>query len=641
MSEKLTNTQMEDFLQDFEKRSETVILEEGKEKDELTKIAEARGIKIKGSRDLAVFKTIYGFVDVANSNGAILPKKELLRVLPQIVGKPININHERRFVVGHYIDYRYKQKDSQINAYGIYYKSNFGKEFEEAKKLLKKKKLSSSFEIWSPQDKRTYKEDGSFEMHQMEIAGGALIYEDKDNEPAFKNAKVLMMAVENQEKPELVYSKKYKEDEIIHVGKDKLIKAQESFNCSCPKCGTKTTSNNHCNTTKCPKCGTLMRRANRPGTGNPQNSPNVNSGKIKCSNCGNEFETGEGQVNIKCPKCYAILNKEGVIQYPPQIKDFKILCPSCKLDNWLIISRNEQDSKLKCLGCSKEYIVTFAKKNKENILGKTRFIYTGSVTCHQCNKRIPIESISDINIRQIKCPKCGLQFSVDTYEETYKKIARIEAIQVSVSEPIKSSKEGGQKMDKKEKVEKKTTVQEPVKIEKEPKKEEVKPIVKESKKEEPKVLEQPQKPEVKVVDKKEEIKPEPPKVKDEPKVVDVKVIKKTDPPKIDVIDAEKTIVKLEDEVEKAKQLKVASLLKRYPKVVKKAIDKIRKVRKELVEAKKKLNTKMEKAVKKLETKVEFYKENAKKILERQTVIGIDRLTDEEILNDDKFERAKL
>ena len=108
-------------------------------KKELEKIAEARGIKIKGSRDLAVFKTIYAFTDTPNSNGAILPKKELLRVLPQIVGKPININHERRFVVGHYIDYRYKQSENKIMAYGIFYKSNFGKEFEEAKSLFKKK----------------------------------------------------------------------------------------------------------------------------------------------------------------------------------------------------------------------------------------------------------------------------------------------------------------------------------------------------------------------------------------------------------------------------------------------------------------------------------------------------------------------
>ena len=88
-----------------------------------------------------------------------------------MIGKPIDINHNRRFVVGHYIDYRYRDKGNQAVAYGVYYKSNFPDEFEQAKKLFKKKKLSSSFEIWSPENKKKKRKDGSYELHQLEIAG--------------------------------------------------------------------------------------------------------------------------------------------------------------------------------------------------------------------------------------------------------------------------------------------------------------------------------------------------------------------------------------------------------------------------------------------------------------------------------------
>jgi len=55
------------------------------------------------------------------------------------------------------------------------------------------------------------------------------------------------------------------------------------YNCSCPKCGTKKVApeGKHCNKIKCPKCGSLMRRANRPGTGRPDKSPNAKKAKVE------------------------------------------------------------------------------------------------------------------------------------------------------------------------------------------------------------------------------------------------------------------------------------------------------------------------------------------------------------------------
>lgn len=614
----ITNVEAQEFLKDYTENSETILLEEGAERNELQKIAKANGMDIKNSRDLGIFKTIYAFSNEPNANGAILPKKELLRVLPQIIGKPVNINHDRSLVVGHYIDYRYIQKKDTVVAYGVYYKSYYEDLWKEANKLFKSKKLSSSFEIWSPNDKKRHLADGTYELRSMEIAGGALIYEDEDNQPAFKNAKMLMMAKEKAttNDMELVYASKYKEEELLHK------------------------SNEVTQVTVVPT-----------------------SLKLKCSNCTEEFETAEA-VNIKCPKCQALLNKEGVMQYPPQIKDFKIMCPGCKVNNWLILSKTEESAKLRCTSCTKEYNIAFKKTEIKGLANKVSFVYTGSTSCVQCHTRIPVESISHNGKRETKCPKCGLNFSFDTkHSDNVKRISKIEEI---IKDKInKSSDKGGKPMDKKETVNKSSEQKEAKPVE---------PKKAEDKKVEPKKADD-KKPEVKA-----EIKPEVPKVKETPKVVDKPVepkkveVKKVDAPKPEVkvekivepkaketkpamtttdnvaeevkVDAQtKTLDKLEDDVEKAK--KVKSLVDRYQTVLKKAIAKLRTMRTELNTAKASITEKdalmkaeLNKANKQIETKVEFYKANAKKVIERRAIVG-EGLTDEEIINDDKFERASL
>lgn len=638
----ITNVQMEEFLKDYKENSQTILLEEGAERNELEKITKANGMDIKNSRDLGIFKTIYAFSNEANANGAILPKKELLRILPQIIGKPININHDRSIVVGHYIDYKYLDKEDTVVAYGVYYKSYYSDLWKKANKLFKSKKLSSSFEIWSPKDKRREKADGTYELRSMEIAGGALIYEDEDNQPAFKNAKVLMMAKEKAENNlELVYASKHKEEELICVNK--------------------------LNTSDIPNIPTAL--------------------KINCSNCEEAFETAD-VVNIKCPKCRAILNREGVMQYPPQVIDFKIMCPGCQINNWLILSKNVDNAKLRCMSCTKEYNILFTKP-KKSFTNRMNFIYTGNVTCYQCHTRIPVESVSSLNKRTTKCPKCGLNFSFDTYNETFKKISNIEEIIKDIVN--KSSEKGGKPMDKKETVAKTSEQkidknEKPIKAEEEkketPKQDESKK--EEVKKEETKVEEKPEEPKVKEPkkddDKKEE-QPEKPKVDDAPKPevkdekkeeqkveekqdeeqkVEVKDDKKIEEnkeeKKVDVEKVEKDLTKLEDEVEKAKKrdMQIASLIEKHQKLIKKAVTKIRTLRKEsktVIESASDKETLLKAGVKKAvkqyiefkkqaEEKIEFYKANAITIIERRDIVG-EGLTDEELVNDDKFERAKL
>lgn len=380
MKRLINSKDMRDFLKDFKTNSQTIILEEGKANQELETIAKARGIKLKGNKDLAGFKTIYTFANKANKNRARLPKEVLLKALPTMIGKPVDIDHDRGYVIGHYIDYKYIHKDDMVVAYGVFYKSNFANEWEQAKKLFKKKKLSTSYEIWCPEKKRKYREDGTYDLLEQEIAGGALLY---NTEPAFEDAKVLEVAKKNvKNDKDLVYANKYKKEELL---------TEEEQKTSVPVV------------------------------------------KMKCSNCGEEFDSGI-EANIKCPKCFAILDKSGNMIYPPQIKDFKLLCPSCKVNNWLILSNKDEKSNVRCMNCAKEYELTFeTEKKKEGIEG-FQFLYTGKVRCLQCGNIIHVAGTSAIKERTIKCKKCGLEFSYDITHERTKKISAIKELNLDKGE---------------------------------------------------------------------------------------------------------------------------------------------------------------------------------------------------------------
>jgi len=391
---KVNTLQLKYFLEDFVDRSETYILEEGAEKNEIFEVAKAHGILLKDSKDLAGFKTVYAFTDKPNANGAILPKKELLKALPTLVGKPIDIDHNRRYVVGFYIDYKYIHKTGTIIAYGIFFKSNFADEWEEAKKLFKEKKLATSFEIWAPQNKRKVNPDGTYELHDMEIAGGALIYKEQ---PAFKDAKVLEIAKKNIEckdgKCDLVETKKeYKEDELLYISR--LV----SF-------------------------------------------------KIKCSACNEEFEAQFEREFYKCPYCGAIVNKQGEVLSMRTEGELKIACPSCLGREWAVLEESDEFTKLKCLGCGEEYKICYQKVNSQDVVNKShlRLLVSKVIPCVVCGKDIRISFLSGQEKATVQCKSCGVKFEIDLLKKKEKKI---------VKKIEKASSEGGSKDMEKIKVDK-------------------------------------------------------------------------------------------------------------------------------------------------------------------------------------------
>lgn len=161
------------------------ILDMAKDKDEITAIAEKHSIKLP-ARDLSIFKGIYAFVDEENLNGCTLPKEEVEKALGTIGGKAVNFDHLRKRVVGHWLEG--ELVDSKVIAYGIFYKGNFGSDFDVISDLMNQGNLKISMEAWGVREKT---KGGSYTLKDIEFSGGALLVNTK---PAFANAEVLELA---------------------------------------------------------------------------------------------------------------------------------------------------------------------------------------------------------------------------------------------------------------------------------------------------------------------------------------------------------------------------------------------------------------------------------------------------------------
>ena len=88
-----------------------------------------------------------------------------------------------------------------------------------------------------------------------------------------------------------------------------INKADEVFECTCVECDYKMKSAVHCINIKCPECGAQMKRADRPGSGKPEEQVNnaEEKFKFKCIDCGYTEELAEKQTDMKCPKCGGIM----------------------------------------------------------------------------------------------------------------------------------------------------------------------------------------------------------------------------------------------------------------------------------------------------------------------------------------------
>lgn len=418
----VTTNELNYFLADFEQRNESYVLEEAKKdkQSELIEVAKKRGILLNESFDLGVIKLAYVFPDIANDNGDRVPKGELLKRLPTLIGKPLSVDHIRRYTIGYFIDYAYVEKENKVLAYAVVFKDVFRNEWEQFKTLLKKKKLKCSYEIWNDPKKEEKLADGTRILHQLIMAGGTVILDPKEK-PAFENCSVLSLAknfLDNQESRELVYATLNKD---VH------------------RC-----------TGDCSNCGlcsefeliTSIQVGERPvQTQAPIPQPTVL--KVICSHCGHNFEHQFtlGTTNeIKCPNCFSILDTSGKVVYPPQLRDFNLSCEKCQArDNWLIISKNEEEktAKIKCKNCAQEYQIKYKEYGVSiKYVKMLNFVKYVGVRCIQCGHLNERHIPSSQKVLDIKCSKCEMKFSFDTEHKSVRRLEKVEAISVKEEKKV-------------------------------------------------------------------------------------------------------------------------------------------------------------------------------------------------------------
>lgn len=238
------------LFEDMSLCSDYQLLEWGKDTDELKEIAIKRGITVP-SKDLSIFKCKYAMVDQANKNKCTLPRKEVKKALKTLVGKAIDKDHFRQSTIGYWLDS--ELVDDEIIAYGAFWKSNFPEEHAIIQDRMTKGKMKISFEAWGD---REFRDDGSYNLNNIEFAGGALLF---DSDPAFPDAEVMEFSHKDRV---LEFAKIVEDTTVDEAKKKKKEKEHECAKKGCQKCG-EMFDEEDLNNNLCPNCQ-VMRQTPLP-----------------------------------------------------------------------------------------------------------------------------------------------------------------------------------------------------------------------------------------------------------------------------------------------------------------------------------------------------------------------------------------
>jgi hypothetical protein len=187
----IEESKLNDFLKQMTLSSTVKLVEDEELDDDLKEALDEYGIKMP-NKDLAPFKCFFAPTDEHNLNGMMMEDKDVdEKTLKTLRGKPVNIDHSQRNVVGFYMKAkRNKDKPKNIDACGIIFKNSFREEYEQFKEKAKNGDLAFSMEAWGNREYKDLKSN-KYVLRNIELAGGAILMKTK---PAFPNAKVTEMA---------------------------------------------------------------------------------------------------------------------------------------------------------------------------------------------------------------------------------------------------------------------------------------------------------------------------------------------------------------------------------------------------------------------------------------------------------------
>jgi hypothetical protein len=173
--------------------------------EELFAMANAHGLSMPHPA-LGIFRTILSDIEKPNENDVRLGEKATKTAINTLIGCQLNFNHLKRDnICGFIIDAKIT-KQKQIEIVAIFFKDIYEEEWEYAKKLQKKRKLSVSWEISADIESQDKLADGTRRVNDYYFTGVGFLL---GVPPACSKAYVQEMAQKIQEtKRELVCAKK-------------------------------------------------------------------------------------------------------------------------------------------------------------------------------------------------------------------------------------------------------------------------------------------------------------------------------------------------------------------------------------------------------------------------------------------------
>lgn len=301
--------------------------------------------------DLGGLKIIYTYFDRASANKEKTTRTQFLRAMSSLRFKPLSLNHWRQNILGFYVDVDAPEKKDYAIAYALFFKSHYPDLWKEVDKRVKERTLKHSWEILTPKNSDKIKKDGTAELQEMILSGGALLLGKK---PAYNEAYVLATAEEREK----IYNfcKEYCSEYDLSVSE--VITEKKPF-LVCSKCLFYTTYNEQI---------------------------------TNCSKCGNKLEEADADEVAKL--------KERIIK-----DEVYVACPYDGAKNWEVLESSENEKTLRCLGCFEIFKAIY-----EDFEFPFPLISVRQLKCPNCEKDLSfLTSSSAGNFeREFHCPDCKL-----------------------------------------------------------------------------------------------------------------------------------------------------------------------------------------------------------------------------------------
>ncbi len=173
------------LFEDMCYNTEYSVLEIGKDDDELLTIGKNYGVDLP-SPDIAIFKGKYAITDQQNLNKCTLPRAEVEKALDTLKFKAIDVDHLRKKTIGTWLGA--ELEGNTIISYGAFWKSNYKEEYADFKDKMADGGIAISMEAWGT---REYTSGNEYRLNNIHFAGGALL---DDTSPACPGAEVIELS---------------------------------------------------------------------------------------------------------------------------------------------------------------------------------------------------------------------------------------------------------------------------------------------------------------------------------------------------------------------------------------------------------------------------------------------------------------